>query len=64
MHFLSRTADASTRIMTNHKKEALERGMLYTVSDVPPAPMGVMLGFQHFLTMLGATAVRHRLCHE
>ena len=50
--------------MTNHKKEALERGMLYTVSDVPPAPMGVMLGFQHFLTMLGATAVRHRLYHE
>ncbi|EOD37281.1 hypothetical protein EMIHUDRAFT_225733 [Emiliania huxleyi CCMP1516] len=31
--------------------------MLYTVSDVPPAYLGVILGFQHYLTMLGATAL-------
>jgi hypothetical protein len=40
-----------------YKSDALKAGMLYTVSDVPSAPLGILLGFQHFLTMLGATAL-------
>lgn len=31
--------------------------MAYTVSEVPPTGLGIILGFQHFLTMLGATAL-------
>ena len=36
---------------------AREAGMKYTVSDRPPAWETVLLGFQHYLTMLGATVV-------
>lgn len=42
----------------DYKAEAKKGGMLYTVSDVPSPTMGILLGFQHFLTMMGATAVR------
>lgn len=31
--------------------------MKYTVSDVPPLPLSIILGCQHFLTMLGATVL-------
>ena len=46
--------------MVNYKQAALDGGMLYTVSDVPPPGLGLILGFQHFLTMMGATAVSRR----
>ena len=43
--------------MATYKETAKNGGVLYTVSEVPPAPVGVFLGFQHYLTMLGATAL-------
>ena len=36
---------------------AKEKGMRYTVSDVPPLPTSIFLGAQHLLTMLGATVL-------
>jgi len=39
------------------RETALAKGMQYTVSDVPNPFVGILLGFQHFLTMLGATAL-------
>jgi xanthine/uracil permease len=41
----------------SYKQTALSKGMVYTVSDVPPPLTGAILGFQHFMTMLGATAL-------
>jgi Permease family len=36
---------------------ALENGMQYTVTDVPPFGTSLLLGLQHYLTMLGATVL-------
>jgi len=36
---------------------AKENGMRYTVSDVPPLFLSIILGIQHYLTMLGATVL-------
>lgn len=42
---------------TGFKEKAKEGGMLYTAADVPPPLLGLILGWQHYLTMLGATAL-------
>lgn len=34
---------------------AKANGLRYAVSDVPPVPLSIALGIQHYLTMLGAT---------
>ena len=47
--------------MTSYRDKALAKGMLFTVSDVPKPAMGLVLGFQHFLVMLGATSLIPRL---
>jgi hypothetical protein len=48
---MSRTSAASYE--TRAKAEA----MRYTICDVPPLSTGVLLGFQHLLTMLSATVL-------
>ena len=46
-------------VQKNKSYEALakENGMRYTLSDVPPLSVSILLGFQHYLTMLGATVL-------
>ena len=43
-----------------YKERALKAGRNYTVTDVPPLGTSILLGVQHYLTMLGAT-VRYAL---
>ena len=38
-----------------YKERALKAGRNYTVTDVPPLGTSIILGVQHYLTMLGAT---------
>jgi nucleobase transporter 1/2 len=40
-----------------YREKALKNGIKYTVTDVPPLPQAIMLGVQHYLTMLGATVL-------
>ena len=40
------------------REKALASGRNYTVSDVPPLSTCILLGIQHYLTMLGATVSR------
>ncbi len=40
-----------------YRELALENGMKYTVTDVPPLGTSLLLGLQHYLTMLGATVL-------
>ena len=40
-----------------YKERAKENGMNYTVTDVPPLGTSLLLGLQHYLTMLGATVL-------
>lgn len=40
-----------------YKEKAKLNGIKYTVTDVPPLPQAIMLGVQHYLTMLGATVL-------
>jgi nucleobase transporter 1/2 len=44
-------------VYETHEDRAKANGMKYTVSDVPPLPLSIILGCQHFLTMLGATVL-------
>ena len=37
------------------REKALAAGRNYTVTDVPPFLTSLLLGTQHYLTMLGAT---------
>ncbi len=38
-----------------YAEAAKANGLRYTVCDVPPVPLSIFLGIQHYLTMLGAT---------
>ena len=38
-----------------YREKALKAGRNYTVTDVPPLGTSILLGVQHYLTMLGAT---------
>ena len=38
-----------------YKEKAIAAGRNYTVTDVPPLGTSIILGVQHYLTMLGAT---------
>ena len=40
------------------REKAIASGRNYTVSDVPPLSTCILLGIQHYLTMLGATVSR------
>jgi nucleobase transporter 1/2 len=46
----------ATKTLT-YKEQAKARGMNYTVTDVPPLGTAMLLGTQHYLTMLGATVL-------
>uniref|UniRef100_A0A6S8I9G0 Uncharacterized protein n=1 Tax=Amphora coffeiformis TaxID=265554 RepID=A0A6S8I9G0_9STRA len=48
-------SDKKTKM--TYKEKALANGIKYTVTDVPPLPQAIMLGVQHYLTMLGATVL-------
>ena len=39
----------------SYKEKAIAAGRNYTVTDVPPLGTSIILGVQHYLTMLGAT---------
>ena len=41
----------------SYREKAKARGINYTVTDVPPVGLSILLGFQHYLTMLGATVL-------
>jgi len=41
----------------SHRQKMLDKGLLYSVADVPPPCLGLILGFQHFMVMLGATSL-------
>jgi len=53
---IKKEQDHKMKPMT-YKEKALANGVKYTVTDVPPLPMAIMLGVQHYLTMLGATVL-------
>ena len=40
---------------TQLSERAKPNGLRYGVSDVPPLGLSIILGLQHYLTMLGAT---------
>lgn len=40
-----------------YREQAKARGMNYTVTDVPPLGTAMLLGTQHYLTMLGGTVL-------
>jgi len=41
--------------MTYAEKAKANSGLTYSVTDVPPIGLSILLGIQHYLTMLGAT---------
>ena len=43
--------------MMTYKEAAKKNGMNFTVTEVPPLGTSLMLGAQHYLTMLGATVL-------
>jgi hypothetical protein len=49
--------DAVAPRALTYKEEAKALGMNYTVTDVPPLGTAMLLGTQHYLTMLGATVL-------
>jgi hypothetical protein len=49
--------DPTTTPYKTYRERALENGMKYTVTDVPPLSTSLLLGAQHYLTMLGATVL-------
>lgn len=51
------TANTTTTTVKTYKERAMENGMSYTVTDVPPLGTSMLLGLQHYLTMLGATVL-------
>ena len=44
-------------VKLTYKQIAMNNGMLFTVTDVPPLVTSMILGLQHYLTMLGATVL-------
>jgi nucleobase transporter 1/2 len=40
-----------------YAERAMANGMAFTVTDVPPLGLSIILGVQHYLTMLGATVL-------
>ena len=53
---LKKSTTSPATAMT-YREKALANGVKYTVTDVPPLPTAIMLGVQHYLTMLGATVL-------
>ena len=47
--------DTQSQAQTCDTEKAKANGLRYGVSDVPPLGLSIVLGFQHYLTMLGAT---------
>ena len=47
--------DVNSVTKLTYKEKALAAGRNYTVTDVPPLGTSIILGVQHYLTMLGAT---------
>ena len=41
----------------SYKEIAKKNGINYTVTEVPPLGTSMLLGLQHYLTMLGATVL-------
>jgi hypothetical protein len=47
------SSDDGKEAPMTYKEKAKANGIKYTVTDVPPLPLALMLGVQHYLTMLG-----------
>ncbi|CAB9530460.1 Nucleobase-ascorbate transporter [Seminavis robusta] len=43
--------------VSTYEERSKANGMVYTVTDVPPLPTAILLGVQHYLTMLGASVL-------
>lgn len=41
----------------DYRAQARKNGIQYTITDVPPLSTSILLGLQHYLTMLGATVL-------
>jgi len=50
-------SSADTAVKVTYKELAKKNGMNYTVTEVPPFFTSMLLGLQHYLTMLGATVL-------
>lgn len=51
------TPAASSERPISYKEAAKKNGINYTITDIPPLPTSMLLGLQHYLTMLGATVL-------
>ena len=49
---LKKGMDDDDQPKMTYREKALANGIKYTVTDVPPLPQAIMLGIQHYLTML------------
>ena len=54
---ITKPAATTDATKMTYREKALANGVKYTVTDVPPLPTAIMLGVQHYLTMLGATVL-------
>ena len=50
-------SNTEKKMMTYKQRAKQQNGMNYTVTDVPPFGTSMLLGLQHYLTMLGATVL-------
>lgn len=55
--YVVQTAAETEGKQLNYEQQAKASGMKYTICDVPPLPTSVLLGVQHYLTMLGASVL-------
>lgn len=59
IHHMWCAASTSSNPALDDKPEVIgeNKNIVYRVWEVPPLPVTLVLGFQHYLTMLGATVV-------
>ena len=50
-------AEEEEEATLTYRERAKANGIHYTVTDVPPLGLSMILGLQHYLTMLGATVL-------
>ena len=53
----AKPGEDAAAIAITYKQQAKDNGITYTVTEVPPPFTSLLLGLQHYLTMLGATVL-------
>lgn len=51
------TSSGTTSAMTGYEARAKAGGMRYTLTEIPPPVLSVLLGLQHYFTMIGAAVI-------